>query len=55
MKLTETIEQLKTDLEDLIGDLKSVDIYTEEEKEVIKTKIFFLSSSLQQLEQYKKL
>jgi len=50
-----TIQQLQTDLIDLIDDLKSVDIYTKEEKEVIKTKIFFLSSALQQLELYNKI
>ena len=52
---TISIEQLKTDLLDLLDDLKSVDTYTEQEKEIIKAKIFFLSSALQQLELYNKL
>ena len=50
-----TIEQLETELEDLIHDLKSVDTFTQEEKEVIKTKIFFLSSGLEQIKQFIKL
>tara|TARA_R100000963_G_C4620977_1_gene88483 strand:+ start:186 stop:347 length:162 start_codon:yes stop_codon:yes gene_type:complete len=49
------MEHLKLDLLNLVDDLKSIDIYTDEEKETIKTKIFFLSSAITQLEQYKKL
>jgi hypothetical protein len=45
----ETIQELETELVDLLCDLKSVYTFTQEEKEVIKTKIHFLSSALQQL------
>ncbi len=50
-----TIEQLRIDLIDLIDDLKSTRIYTDKEKEVIKTRIFFLSSALQNIDLYNKI
>lgn len=48
-------KQFYEELTDLVNDLKSVDIFTDEEKETIKTKIFFLSNAIKNIEEYEKL